>query len=55
MAFDGLATKAIISELNTCIVGGKINKVFEPTKNDVILGIYSKRKELRFTYLYKLY
>ena len=41
MAFDGLVIKSIISELNKCIIGGKINKVFQPTKNDIILSIYS--------------
>ena len=29
MAFDGIVTKSIVSELNQFIVGGKINKVFE--------------------------
>lgn len=41
MAFDGIITRSIISELNTSILGGKINKVFQPTNNDIILGIYS--------------
>ena len=39
MAFDGIVTKSIVSELNQFIVGGKINKVFEPNKNELILGI----------------
>ena len=42
MAFDGIITKSIVSELKTSIVSGKITKVFQPTTNDVILGIYSK-------------
>ena len=41
MAFDGIITNNIVSELNTCLIGGKINKVFEPNKNEIILGIYS--------------
>ncbi|MBP3501916.1 MAG: NFACT family protein [Clostridia bacterium] len=41
MAFDGIITNHIVSELNTCLIGGKINKVFEPNKNEIILGIYS--------------
>ena len=41
MAFDGIVTSNIVAELNTCLIGGKINKVFEPNKNEVILGIYS--------------
>ena len=44
MAFDGIVTKSIVSELNQFIVGGKINKVFEPNKNEIILGIYNNGK-----------
>lgn len=44
MAFDGIVTKSIVSELNEFITGGKINKVFEPNKNEIILGIYNKGK-----------
>ena len=39
MAFDGIVTKAITSELQQ-IIGGRIDKVYEPTKNDIILGFY---------------
>ena len=44
MAFDGIVTKSIVSELNQFIIGGKINKIFEPNKNEVILGIYNNGK-----------
>lgn len=44
MAFDGIVTKSIVSELNKFILDGKINKVFEPNKNEIILGIYNKGK-----------
>ena len=40
MAFDGIITKAVIAELNSSLIGAKVNKVFEPTKNDLILGLY---------------
>ena len=43
MPFDGLITKAIISELNSCLINGKITKVFEPNKNEIVLGIYSNK------------
>lgn len=39
MAFDGIVTKAITSELQQ-IIGGRIDKVYEPTKNDILLGFY---------------
>ena len=41
MPFDGLITKAIVTELNTCLINGKVTKIFEPNKNEIILGIYS--------------
>lgn len=41
MSYDGIVTKAIVSELNKTIINGKINKVFEPNKNEVLLGVYS--------------
>lgn len=41
MAFDGFITKAVVTELKTSIIGTKVNKVFEPTKNEVILGLYN--------------
>lgn len=44
MAFDGIVTKAVVSELNTCLINGKINKIFEPNKNKILLGIYSGGK-----------
>lgn len=44
MAFDGIVTKKICAELQNCLIGGKVNKVFEPNKNEVILGIYSNGK-----------
>lgn len=42
MAFDGFITKAIVTELKNLLIGGKVNKIFEPTKNEIILSIYNK-------------
>lgn len=44
MAFDGIVTKQVVKELDTCLIGGKINKVFMPNKNEILLGIYSGGK-----------
>ena len=44
MAFDGITTISIVNELNKFILNGKINKVFEPNKNEIILGIYNYGK-----------
>lgn len=39
MAFDGIVTKAITSELSQ-LAGARIDKVFEPNKNTIVLGMY---------------
>lgn len=44
MAFDGIVTKQVVLELKSALVGGKVNKVFEPNKNEIILGIYCNGK-----------
>lgn len=44
MAFDGIVLSHISQELNSCLIGGKVNKVFEPNNNEIILGIYSGGK-----------
>ncbi|WP_040204906.1 Rqc2 family fibronectin-binding protein [Neobacillus jeddahensis] len=39
MSFDGLFTKAMVDELIRSLKGGRINKVHQPYKNEVILTI----------------
>ena len=41
MAFDGIVTKSISQELKN-IIGYKIDKVYQPDKNTVTLGLYGK-------------
>ena len=44
MAFDGLSLRAVSCELKN-LIGYKIDKVFEPTKNDIVLGLYGERNK----------
>ena len=44
MAFDGIVLKSVVAELNTCLINGKINKVYMPNSNEILLGIYSGGK-----------
>lgn len=44
MAFDGIVTKAIVTEFKDELTGGKIDKIHQPDKNTIILGIYSQGK-----------
>ena len=39
MPFDGIVTKAICSELQE-LSGAKVNKIFQPNSNCVVLGLY---------------
>ena len=39
MAFDGITTKVIADELQS-LAGARIDKVFQPNKNEIILGLY---------------
>lgn len=39
MAFDGIVTKAISSELKN-LSGARIDKIFEPNKNNIVIGMY---------------
>lgn len=41
MAFDGIVTKAITHEFKNILIGGKIDKIHQPDKNTIVLGIYS--------------
>ena len=41
MAFDGIMIRSIIDELNDKIVGGRIDKVYQPESDEIILGIRS--------------
>lgn len=39
MSFDGLFTRAITHELNSLLKGGRINKIHQPYKNEVIMAV----------------
>lgn len=43
MAFDGIVTKVITAELSE-LNGARIDKVFQPNKNEIILGLYLNKK-----------
>lgn len=42
MAFDGIMTKAISSELQL-LKGARIDKIFQPNSNTIIIGMYANR------------
>ncbi len=42
MSFDGIITRAIVSEMNRNILGGKIEKVYQPEADELVFNIHSK-------------
>lgn len=45
MAFDGIVTKSVTYELQN-IIGYKIDKIYEPDKNTIVLGLYRRSSNL---------
>ena len=45
MAFDGFVNNAIVCELNNTIIGGKIIKIYQPTKDEFVFTIYSNNEK----------
>ena len=47
MPFDGIVTKCIVNELNDLLAGGRIDKVFQPESDEVVMLIRSKGQNHR--------
>jgi len=44
MPFDGIVTKAVTEELQKELINGKLNKIHQPTNNELVLTIRNNRK-----------
>lgn len=44
MPFDGIVTYAITNELKTALIGGRINKIYQPTKTELVITVRNNRK-----------
>lgn len=47
MSFDGIVTRKIVNELKKEVLGGKIQKISQPSKNDLVFNIYSMGKSVK--------
>ena len=47
MAFDGIVTRAMARELEELLVMGKIDKIYQPAKDEILLHIHTKSGNLR--------
>ncbi|MBR5468498.1 MAG: NFACT family protein [Firmicutes bacterium] len=39
MAFDGIAVSSIVSELKNALLGGRIDKIYQPLKDEIIFSV----------------
>lgn len=44
MSYDGLVTRAIVHEFKDILIGGRIDKVYQQEKDELLLLVYSKGK-----------
>lgn len=42
MSFDGIVTNAVIKELSETILGGRIDKIYQQEKDEVLINIHNK-------------
>lgn len=47
MSYDGIVTRKIVNELREKLLGGKIQKVTQPSKNDIVFNVYSMGKNYK--------
>lgn len=43
MSFDGIVTKAVVEELKDTLIGGRINKIYQQEKDEILLNIHNNR------------
>ena len=47
MAFDGIIASSVVNELNNALNNSRIEKIYMPTKNEIILIFHSNREKLK--------
>lgn len=47
MSLDGVFIKSIINELDKKLTGGRVDKIYQPDKNEIVMSIRSKGENLK--------
>ncbi|MBR5229103.1 MAG: NFACT family protein [Firmicutes bacterium] len=47
MAFDGMVTTAVVAELNEKLLNGKIDKIYQPAAEEIVLQVHCGREKYR--------
>ena len=42
MSFDGVVTRAVVDELKSSLLGGRIDKIYQQEKDEIMIQIYNK-------------
>ena len=40
MSFDGIVTNAIVNEFSSTIIGGRVDKIYQPEKDEILMFIH---------------
>ena len=48
MAFDGAVTRAIAIELADYLTGGKVEKIYQPEKDELVFFVHGPKGRVRF-------
>ena len=47
MSFDGIVTRAVVDELKSSLIGGRIDKVYQQEKDEILIQVYNKGSNYR--------
>ena len=47
MSYDGMVTHCVVSELNQKLIDGKIDKIYQPENDEIILSVRTRSGNLR--------
>lgn len=42
MSYDGIVTRSVVNELQDALIGGRIDKVYQQEKDEILIKVYSK-------------
>ena len=48
MAFDGIVTRAISHELARALEGGKVEKIYQPERDELVFFVHGPQGRVRF-------
>jgi len=47
MSYDGIAVRAVVSELKGLLTGARLDKIYQPSKNEILLHLRNNRQNFR--------